>query len=469
MVSPVNRRLRSALLDLDSRLGHRLQLRNLPGQVPRDRLAEQGLQADLAYQLVHDHLMLDGNARLNLATFVGTWMEPEALQLMQECAEKNMIDKDEYPQTAELEERCLRILAELWNAEDPDAAVGTSTTGSSEGCMLGGMVLKWHWRQRRRAQGLDDRRPNLVMGTNTQICWDKFCAYFDVEARMVPITPERLHLTGAEAAARCDENTIGVVGVLGSTFDGSYEPIAEMQRCLDQLQERTGLDVPIHVDAASGGFVAPFNSPDLVWDFRLPRVKSINTSGHKYGGVLPGVGWVLWREQAALPEELRFNVNYLCGQMPTIGMNFSRPGAQVVAQYFNFVHLGREGYRQRMATLEAIACYLADAMAQLPPLRLLSHPLGQLPVFAVTLDPSVRNWTVFQLSERLRARGWLVPAYTLPADCEQIAVLRFVLRAGFTRDMADQLLDDLERAVDWFERLPSPMPEPVDREQAFHH
>ena len=469
MVSPVNRRLRSALLDLDSRLGHRLQLRNLPGQVPRDRLAEQGLQADLAYQLVHDHLMLDGNARLNLATFVGTWMEPEALQLMQECAEKNMIDKDEYPQTAELEERCLRILAELWNAEDPDAAVGTSTTGSSEGCMLGGMVLKWHWRQRRRAQGLDDRRPNLVMGTNTQICWDKFCAYFDVEARMVPITPERLHLTGAEAAARCDENTIGVVGVLGSTFDGSYEPIAEMQRCLDQLQERTGLDVPIHVDAASGGFVAPFNSPDLVWDFRLPRVKSINTSGHKYGGVLPGVGWVLWREQAALPEELRFNVNYLGGQMPTIGMNFSRPGAQVVAQYFNFVHLGREGYRQRMATLEAIACYLADAMAQLPPLRLLSHPLGQLPVFAVTLDPSVRNWTVFQLSERLRARGWLVPAYTLPADCEQIAVLRFVLRAGFTRDMADQLLDDLERAVDWFERLPSPMPEPVDREQAFHH
>ena len=469
MVSPVNRRLRSALLDLDSRLGHRLQLRNLPVQVPRDRLAEQGLQADLAYQLVHDHLMLDGNARLNLATFVGTWMEPEALQLMQECAEKNMIDKDEYPQTAELEERCLRILAELWNAEDPDAAVGTSTTGSSEGCMLGGMVLKWHWRQRRRAQGLDDRRPNLVMGTNTQICWDKFCAYFDVEARMVPITPERLHLTGAEAAARCDEHTIGVVGVLGSTFDGSYEPIAEMQRCLDQLQERTGLDVPIHVDAASGGFVAPFNSPDLVWDFRLPRVKSINTSGHKYGGVLPGVGWVLWREQAALPEELRFNVNYLGGQMPTIGMNFSRPGAQVVAQYFNFVHLGREGYRQRMATLEAIACYLADAMAQLPPLRLLSHPLGQLPVFAVTLDPSVRNWTVFQLSERLRARGWLVPAYTLPADCEQIAVLRFVLRAGFTRDMADQLLDDLERAVDWFERLPSPMPEPVDREQAFHH
>jgi glutamate decarboxylase len=242
-----------------------------------------------------------------------------------------------------------------------------------------------------------------------------------------------------------------------------------MQACLDALQQRSGIDVPIHVDAASGGFVAPFNSPELVWDFRLPRVMSINASGHKYGGVLPGVGWVLWREQAALPEELRFNVNYLGGQMPTIGMNFSRPGAQVVAQYFNFVHLGHEGYRQRMGTLEAIACHLADGIAALPGLQLLSHPLGQLPVFAVRLEPQVKNWTVFQLSERLRTRGWLVPAYTMPPNCEQIAVLRFVLRAGFSRDMADQLLEDLQRAVDWFQRLPAPMPEPVEAEPAFHH
>ena len=460
---------RSDLLDLDSHIGHHLQQRQIPAQVPRDRLADKGLHADLAYQLVHDHLMLDGNARLNLATFVGTWMEPEALQLMQECAEKNMIDKDEYPQTAELEERCLRILAQLWNAENCDAAVGTSTTGSSEGCMLGGMVLKWHWRQKRRSLGLDEQRPNLVMGTNTQICWDKFCAYFDVEARQVPITPERLHLMGEQAAACCDENTIGVVGVLGSTFDGSYEPIAEMQACLDKLQQSSGLDIPIHVDAASGGFVAPFNSPELVWDFRLPRVMSINTSGHKYGGVLPGVGWVIWREQSALPEELRFNVNYLGGQMPTIGMNFSRPGAQIVAQYFNFVHLGRDGYTQRMANLELIACYLADSMAKMPALQLLSHPLGQLPVFAVMLKPGITNWTVFQLSERLRSRGWLVPAYTMPADCEQIAVLRFVVRAGFTRDMADQLLTDLERTIEWFQGLQVPMPEPVEGQQAFHH
>ncbi len=335
--------------------------------------------------------------------------------------------------------------------------------------MLGGMVLKWHWRQRRQAAGLDDRRPNLVMGSNIQICWDKFCAYFDVEPRLVQITPQRLQLNGEEAAAHCDGNTIGVVGILGSTFDGSYEPIAEIQRCLDELEARDGLDIPIHVDAASGGFVAPFNSPDLLWDFRLPRVKSINTSGHKYGGVLPGVGWVLWREQAALPEELRFNVNYLGGQMPTIGMNFSRPGAQVVAQYFNFLHLGHAGYRQRMATLEAIACYLADSIAALSAFQLVSHPLGQLPVFAVQLDPAIENWSVFQLSEKLRARGWQVPAYTMPADCTQMAVLRFVVRAGFSRDMADQLLNDIRRAVQWLEGLSAPLPESNQDEQAFHH
>ena len=457
-------------LDLNSSVGHHLAQRDLSGMViPRDALSENGIHADLAYRLIHDHLMLDGNAMLNLATFVGTWMEPEALQLMQECADKNMIDKDEYPQTAELENRCLRMLARLWNAPDPDAAVGTSTTGSSEACMLGGMVMRWHWRQRRTAQGLDDRRPNLVMGTNTQICWDKFCAYFDVEARMVPISNEHLHLTGQRAADACDENTIGVVGVLGSTFDGSYEPIAEIQACLDQLQQRSGLDIPIHVDGASGGFVAPFNSPDLQWDFRLSRVQSINTSGHKYGGVLPGVGWVLWREQAALPEELRFNVNYLGGQMPTIGMNFSRPGAQVVAQYFNFIHLGYQGYCQRMASLEAIASYIADSIAAMQSLKLVSHPRGQLPVFAVSLDDAVTDWSVFQLSERMRVRGWQVPAYTMPANCEQLAVLRFVIRAGFTRDMADLLLCDLRHAVDWLEKLTVPLPDPNPEHRPFRH
>ena len=456
---------RSEQLNLDSQIGHRLQLRQLDApQIPRHRLCEQGLPGDLAYQLVHDHLMLDGNARLNLATFVGTWMEPEARRLMEECADKNMIDKDEYPQTAELEERCLRILADLWHAPDPDAAVGTSTTG----CMLGGLVLKWRWRQRRLAAGLEASRPNLVMGANTQICWDKFCAYFDVEPRLVPLEAGRLQLNAAEAIQRCDANTIGVVGIVGSTFDGSYEPIDAISSALDALQERTGLNIEIHVDAASGGFVAPFNSPDWAWDFRLPRVVSINTSGHKYGGVLPGVGWVLWRNGEVLPQELRFNVNYLGGEMPTIGMNFSRPGAQVVGQYFNFLHLGREGYCQRMASLEAIACHMADNLAAMAPLQLVSHPRGQLPVFALELDPAITTWTVFHLSDLLRSRGWQVPAYTLPANQEHRAVLRIVVRAGFSHDMADQLLADIERNLAWLSTVAAPLP-PAPSDGNFRH
>ena len=316
--------------------------------VPKHRLPAGAMDPTTAYQIVHDHLMLDGNARLNLATFVTTWMEPEADRLMAECLDKNMIDKDEYPQTAELELRCVNILAQLWNApgNGVQPAVGCSTIGSSEAAMFAGLALKRRWQQRRRAAGADTARPNLVMGINVQVCWDKFCNYFEVEPRLAPMAGERFHLDAEQAVSLCDENTIGVVAVLGSTFDGSYEPVAEIAKALDDLQSRTGLDVPVHVDGASGGMVAPFVDPDLQWDFRLPRVASINTSGHKYGLVYPGVGWVLWRDASALPEELIFKVNYLGGEMPTLALNFSRPGGQVVAQYYTFLRLGREGFRQ---------------------------------------------------------------------------------------------------------------------------
>jgi glutamate decarboxylase len=274
--------------------------------VPRHALPRHEMLPDTALQVVRDELMLDGNARLNLATFVTTWMEPQAQQLMTECLEKNMIDKDEYPQTAELEARCVNILANLWHAPECVNATGCSTTGSSEACMLAGMALLWRWRERRRHSGAATDRPNLVMGTNVQVCWDKFCRYWQVEPKMVPMAPGRYHLTGPEAAAHCDENTIGVVAVLGSTMDGSYEPVHEINAELDRLAAGGGPDVLIHVDGASGGFVAPFLQPDTEWDFRLPRVASINASGHKYGLVYPGVGWIIWRDQEHLPEDLVF-------------------------------------------------------------------------------------------------------------------------------------------------------------------
>ncbi|MCW8102374.1 glutamate decarboxylase [Streptomyces tauricus] len=434
---------------------------------PQHRLPDGPLTPSTAYQLVHDELMLDGNSRLNLATFVTTWMEPQADVLLGECRDKNMIDKDEYPRTAELERRCVAMLADLWNAPDPAAAVGCSTTGSSEACMLAGMALKRRW-TRRNADRYPGARPNLVMGVNVQVCWDKFCNFWEVEARQVPMEGDRFHLDPKAAAELCDENTIGVVGVLGSTFDGSYEPIAELCAALDELQTRTGLDIPVHVDGASGAMVAPFVDEDLVWDFRLPRVASINTSGHKYGLVYPGVGWALWRSPAELPEELVFRVNYLGGDMPTFALNFSRPGAQVVAQYYTFLRLGREGYRAVQQTTRDVATGLADRIGALDEFRLLTRG-DELPVFAFTTAPDITAFDVFDVSRRMRERGWLLPAYTFPANREDLSVLRVVCRNGFSSDLAQLFLEDLQRLLPELRRQQGPATRDKEAATGFHH
>jgi glutamate decarboxylase len=431
--------------------------------VPKHRLPDEMLDAGAAYQLVHDELMLDGNARTNLATFVTTWMEDEARRLLLECADKNMIDKDEYPQTAELERRCVNILASLWNSPTEGDTVGCSTTGSSEACMLAGLALKRRWNAKHGSAG---GRPNLVMGINVQVCWDKFCNYFEVEPRQVPMEGERFNLDPEAAVALCDENTIGVVAILGSTFDGSYEPVAELATALDELQERKGLDIPIHVDAASGGLVAPFIDPQLVWDFRLPRVASINVSGHKYGLVYPGVGWALWRDKEALPEELVFHVNYLGGDMPTFALNFSRPGAQVAMQYYVFLHLGFEGFRRIQQECRDVATGLARRVAALGPFELLTDG-SQLPVFAFKLRDEIDNYSVFDVSTRLRERGWIVPAYTFPKNREDLAVLRVVVRNGFSADLAELFLGDLERLIPQLERQPQQLQD--ESAAGFHH
>jgi len=439
-------------------------------KIPRFRLADRGVLPRTALQVVRDELILDGNARLNLATFVTTWMEPEAEQLMAECAPKNMIDKDEYPRTAELEKRCVNILGDLWHAPHGES-VGCSTTGSSEACMLGGMALLWRWRARRKAAGQDTARPNLVMGSNVQVCWEKFCRYWDVEPKYVPVEPGRYHLGAPEAAALCDENTIGVVVILGSTMDGSYEPVAEVNAALDNLAAAPGgPDVPIHVDGASGGFIAPFLQPDLEWDFRIPRVASINTSGHKYGLVYPGVGWVLWRDHDALPQELIFKVNYLGGEMPTFALNFSRPGAQVAAQYYNFLRLGFDGYKHVQQTCQDIARYLSAEIAKLGQFELLSDG-SDLPVFAFKLKDSVTGYSVYDLSERLKMGGWQVPAYTFPANLEDMSVMRIVIRNGFSMDLADLLLDDFRlhlRILEYHPQTQMP-PELQAKRRSFAH
>jgi len=457
-----------------------LYVRLARAPVPRHSLPRESMLPGTAAQVVRDELLLDGNARLNLATFVTTWMEPEAQVLMTECLDKNMIDKDEYPKTAELESRCVNILADLWHAPEGGNATGCSTTGSSEACMLAGMALLWRWRERRTAaKAAASRRsvssdptapPNLVMGTNVQVCWEKFCRYWQVEPRMVPMVPGRYHLTGPEAAARCDENTIGVVAIVGSTMDGSYEPVGEINAELDRLAAGGGPDVPIHVDGASGGFVAPFLQRDLEWDFRVPRVASINASGHKYGLVYPGVGWVVWREAAALPDDLVFKVNYLGGQMPTFALNFSRPGAQVAAQYYNFLRLGFPGYQRVHRACQDVAVHMSGRIAKMGPFELISEG-RELPVFAFKIADPQASYTVFDLTERLRTRGWLVPAYTFPANLTDTAVIRVVIRNGFGRDLADSFLSDLDHHWRTLAAHPSDCPPlvPEGKRQNFAH
>ena len=407
------------------------------------------------YQTIHDQLILDGNSQQNLATFCTTWIEPEVKQLMDESADKNMIDKDEYPQTAAIEERCVHMLADLWNSPEAASTIGCSTTGSSEAAMLGGLALKWNWRKRQRGKGRSIDSPNLIMGP-VQVCWHKFCRYFDVEIREVPMEGERLLLTPDEVLKRCDENTIGVVVTLGVTFTLQFEPVHEISVALDKLQAETGLDIPIHVDGASGAFLAPFLQPELLWDFRLPRVKSINASGHKFGLAPLGVGWALWREKHDLPEELIFDVNYLGGNMPTFALNFSRPGGEIICQYYNFFRLGREGYREIQNECAELGRYLADRIDAFGLFEIIYDGHGGIPGLCWKLkDPAASKFTLYELADRLRARGWLVPAYSMPPNREDLVIQRILIRHGFTRAMADELLIEMERALEELQQGPS--------------
>jgi glutamate decarboxylase len=436
--------------------------------IPRWRMPDDEMLPETAYQIIHDELFLDGNARQNFATFVTTWMEPEAKALYLESFDKNMIDKDEYPQTAAIEERCVHILADLWNAPDPHAAFGTSAIGSSEACMLAGLAFKRRWQVARRAAQNSNDTPNIVFSSGVQVVWEKFANYFEVEPRYVPITKEKPYLTTDGMLAAVDENTIGVVPILGVTYNGVYEPVQELAGALDELQQRTGLDVPLHIDGASGGFIAPFLDPQLEWDFRVPRVHSISASGHKFGLVYPGLGWVVWAKKEYVPEELIFHVSYLGGDMPTLALNFSRPGAQVLLQYYNFLRLGREGYRRVMQAAQGAAHFLAAELARMDAFEVLNDG-SDMPLVTWTTAPGERNWNLHDLSAKLRERGWQVPAYPMPADIQDMTVMRVVFRNGVSMDLTRLLLDDLTTSMKFLDASPVRMPKAETDATPFHH
>jgi glutamate decarboxylase len=424
--------------------------------LPSNRFPEREMRPTDAYQAISDELLLDGSARQNLATFCQTWEEPEVHLLMDLCIDKNMIDKDEYPQTAELERRCVQMLADLWNAPQDGSPVGCSAIGSSEACMLGGMAAKWRWREKRKAAGKSTDKPNMVCGP-VQVVWHKFAKYWDIEMREIPMAPGRYVMGVDQMLGQVDENTIMVVPTFGVTYTGSYEPVLELSQALDKLQEDTGLDIDIHVDGASGAFLAPFTAPDILWDFRVPRVKSISTSGHKFGLAPLGVGWVIWRDELELPDDLIFHVTYLGGDMPVFQINFSRPAGQIVAQYYNFVRLGKQGYRGIHDRCYATGKFLAREIVELGPFELLcdSDPEKGIPSVAWRIregeDP---GYTLYDIADRLRVRGWQVPAYPLTGSVSDVSVQRILVRQGVSMDMASLLLDDIKLSIGHFDKHP---------------
>jgi glutamate decarboxylase len=412
---------------------------------PDNHLPEHGMRAVDAMRLIGEELVLDGIPMRNLATFVTTWMEPEAQRIIAENLHRNFIDHAEYPQTAEIEQRCIRMLADLFNA--PGETTGARTQGSSEAIMLGALSLKWKWRERREQANKDTTRPNLVFGADVHVVWEKFCRYFDVEPRIIPLQKDKYTIGPEDVEPHVDENTIGVAAVLGTTFTGHADDIRGINGLLVAMKNDRGVDVPLHIDAASGGFVWPFLHPDSEWDFRLEQVRSINTSGHKYGLVYPGIGWLVFRETADLAEDLVFYENYLGKRDATFTLNFSTGAAMVLAQYYNFVRLGREGYRYTMETMQQNTRALAERIAGIGDFELIGDAdAEQLPLVAFQLAEE-RNFDEFDVASQLAAeRGWMVPAYTLPPNADHVTIMRALVKLTLGHTLASTLADDLAQA-----------------------
>ncbi|WP_283691611.1 glutamate decarboxylase [Clostridium perfringens] len=418
--------------------------------IPKYELAKKSIAPQVAYRLIKDDLLDEGNARQNLCTFCQTYMDDEAVKLMAETLEKNAIDKSEYPQTTDLENRCVNILADLWHAPKDESFMGTSTVGSSEACMLGGMAMKFRWRNRAKALGMDvaSRKPNLVISSGYQVCWEKFCVYWDIEMRLVPMDEEHMSINVDKVLDYVDDYTIGVVGILGITYTGKYDDIKALDKKLEEYNKTAKLTVPMHIDAASGGMFAPFIEPELEWDFRLKNVVSISTSGHKYGLVYPGIGWVLWRDKEYLPQELVFDVSYLGGKIPTMAINFSRSASQIIGQYYNFLRYGFEGYRQIHQRTKDVAMFLASELEKTGLFQIYNNG-ENLPIVCYKLRDDVNvDWTLYDLADRLLMKGWQVPAYPLPADLQDTIIQRIVCRADLSHNLAELYLRDLKAAIE---------------------
>ncbi len=414
---------------------------------------------EIAYQMVKNETYAQTQSRLNLATFVTTYMDEHATRLMNEAIDINYIDETEYPRVAVMCGRCVNIIANLWNTpEKGEWKTGAVGIGSSEACMLGGVAAWLRWRKFRAEQGKPFDKPNLVVSAAFQVVWEKFCQLWQIELRTVPLSAKSQTLDALAALDMCDENTICIVPIVGVTWTGLNDDVEALDSALEKYNKVHGTQIPIHVDAASGGFILPFIESEKRWDFRLKWVYSISTSGHKYGLVYPGLGWVVWRDKSLLPDEMSFSVNYLGASITQVGLNFSRPAAQILGQYYNFIRLGFEGYKDVQQSSMEIARYCHTEIGAMKCFENFSATVDN-PLFIWLMDEKysqTAKWTLYDLQDKLQQSGWMVPAYTMPKDIDDMVVMRVVVRQGMSRDMADMLLSDIGNAVEEFEKLRYP-------------
>lgn len=435
---------------------------------PVQTIPQEPTMPEIAYQMVHDETYPQTQPRLNLATFVTTYMDDYATKLMNEAINVNYIDETEYPRVAVMAGRCINIMANLWNTpEKNEWKSGAVAIGSSEACMLGGVAAWLRWRKRRQMAGKPFDKPNFVMSSGLQIVWDKFAKLWQIELRVVPLTLGKTTLDPQDALAMCDENTICIVPIQGVTWTGLNDDVEALDKALDVYNAKTGYDIPIHVDAASGGYILPFLNPEKKWDFRLKWVLSISTSGHKFGLVYPGLGWVVWKDKDYLPEDMSFSVNYLGANITQVGLNFSRPAAQILGQYYQFIRLGFQGYKDIQTNSMEIAKYAHQEIGKMAPFANYSDEVVN-PLFIWYMKPEYEKsakWTLFDLQAKLQESGWMVPAYTLPSNLEEYVVMRMVARQGMSRDMTDMLINDIKDAVAELEKLEYPTQTRIARDQ----
>ena len=414
-------------------------------------MPEVGVAPRAAYNVIASEMELDGDPNKNLATFVTTWMEPEARLLIADSLHKNYIDHAEYPRTAEISKRCVRMIHNLFNGPEGQDSPGTACAGSSEAVMLGALSMKWNWKNRQKKAGKPFDKPNLVYGSDVHVVWDKFCRYFDVEPRNIPIPKGKTVMGPDDFREHIDENTIGVIGVVGTTFTGQCDDVVGIDQMLTELKGK-GLEVPMHIDGASGGFVFPFSDPDFKWDFRLDSVVSINASGHKFGLVYPGIGWLITRTDQQVPEDLIFYEDYLGEKDATFTLNFSGSSSFVLAQYYQFIRLGHSGYSSVVRAMTMNRHALADRLREMDALTVYDDDNPTLPLLIAKTNDNEPFDSNDLVGELARRRGWLVPAYQMPPNNENDRIMRMLVKFNQTRELVDALCDDFADSITYLRK-----------------